>query len=289
MTKKLKISFSWDLHWKCNYRCPYCWWHGRWAKLGRRNVYPGTPEVIKIWKKIYKRYGEVHIEIAGGEPSIYPGFSRMLAQLLQYHTVNIMTNLSGDWAKVLKGIPAHLSHRLKIGATFHPLFGNIDVFLNKCIAIKKRKMSLGVLYLAYPPQIKMIPRYKKLFSEHEIFFSVSTFWGVYRGKEYPNSYTAEQRRIIGTSLGARKGKKFQARPLVTKGKLCHAGHRYAIIHPNGEVLRCGGGSWKGKSIIIGNIFSGKFTLWKRPKPCKSEHCPCNEWSFLLVKKRLAVG
>jgi organic radical activating enzyme len=61
-----KISFSWDLHWACNYRCPYCWWHGRWDELAPRNRYPGTGNLVNIWKRIYEKYGEVHIEIAGG-------------------------------------------------------------------------------------------------------------------------------------------------------------------------------------------------------------------------------
>lgn len=279
-----RISFSWDLHWECNYRCPYCWWHGRWEQLAPRNVYPGTESVVRVWKGIHERYGETHIEIAGGEPSLYPDFPRVLEGLLAYHTVGIMTNLSGDWDTVLRTVPAHLLARLKIGATYHPLFGSLDDFLRLCVIIRKRGMSLGVLYLAYPPQIERIPVLKKLFADNDIYFSVSTFWGTYNGKEYPASYTEQERAIIGGALGERTGEKFQTKPLVTAGRLCHAGHRYGIIHPNGEVLPCGGGSWKGENIIIGNLFDGSFALWDAPRPCFSEHCPCNEWAFLLVDK-----
>ncbi|MHB9154391.1 MAG: radical SAM protein [Endomicrobiales bacterium] len=278
------ISFSWDLHWACNFRCPYCWWHGRWEELGPRNRYPGLEALTRVWKRIHEKYGEAHIEIAGGEPSIYPGFADFMKELLRYHTVGMMTNLSGDLEPLLAGAPRELLGRLKIGATFHPLFADLDTFIKKAVRIRKTGMSLGILYLAYPPQVKDIPRYKKVFAENDLFFSVSTFWGTYQGRDYPQSYTDEERRIINLELGERKGEKFQTEPLVTQGKLCNAGHTYAIIHPEGEVLRCGGGSWKGENIILGNLFDDSFALWDAPRPCHSQYCPCNEWAFLLVDK-----
>jgi MoaA/NifB/PqqE/SkfB family radical SAM enzyme len=279
-----KVRFSWDLHWSCNYRCPYCWWHGRWDELKKRNVYPGREKLLDVWKRIHRKYGEAHIEIAGGEPSAYPEFNRFLVELLQFHTVGIMTNLSGDVGELLALLPRESYSRLKIGATFHPLFANIDEFLPKAIALRRAGLSLGILYLAYPPQVKDIPRLKELFARNDIFFSVSTFWGTYNGREYPSSYTDEERGIIEARLGERAGEKFQLEPVTTRGKLCNAGYTYGIIHPEGEVIRCGGGSWKGENIIIGNIFDEAFTLWDSPRPCHSDVCPCNEWAFLLEKE-----
>ena len=48
--------------------------------------------------------------------------------------------------------------------------------------------------------------------------------------------------------------------LITKGKLCNAGHTYALIHPDGEVLSCGGATREGKQVILGNIFDPNFNL-----------------------------
>lgn len=280
--EKNKLRFSWDLHWACNFRCPYCWWHGKWEEFAPRNRYPGTPALIKIWDGIYEKYGEAHIEIAGGEPTVYPDFGGLLAGLLKHHTVGMMTNLSGDIEQILV-LPPELRARLKIGATFHPLFADLDAFIAKASRIRKLGMSIGILYLSYPPQIAKIPDLKKKFAENDLFFSVSTFWGTYEGREYPASYTPEELKIIDPALGERTGEKFQTEPLVTKGKLCHAGHTYAIIHPEGEVIRCGGGSWRGENIKLGNFFDGTFALWDEPRPCHSENCPCNEWAFLLEK------
>ena len=72
--------------------------------------------------------------------------------------------------------------------------------------------------------------------------------------------------------------------MITKGKLCNAGHTYALIHPYGEVLPCGGATREGKQVILGNIFDPNFKLLDKPEPCPSNDCACNEWAFLMVKK-----
>jgi MoaA/NifB/PqqE/SkfB family radical SAM enzyme len=281
----MNLSFSWDLHWSCNYRCPYCWWHNRWDDLGKRNVYPGTDKLIEVWKRIHDKYGEAHISIAGGEPTIYPDFWQFIEKLLKYHRVNIATNLSGDIDYLLNDMnDGELLKRLTVGCTFHPLFADINQFTSKVKKILDKKVTLSFNYLPYPPQIKEIPKLKEKFREFGVEFLITTFWGTYNGKQYPQSYTDEELSIIDPILATRKGEKFQTKPVVTKGKLCNAGRTYGIIHPNGEVLRCGGGSWKGESIIIGNIFDDNFSLADEPKPCDSEFCPCNEWAMLLVDK-----
>ena len=280
---KDKIRFSWDLHWKCNYRCPYCWWHGKWNEFSKRNVYPGVEKLIQVWKRIYYLYGECHIEIAGGEPSIYPGFEDFILELLNYHTVQIMTNLSGSFDKLINDKTDKVTKKFKMGATFHPLFAKLDDFLLKAKKIKEAGLSIGILYLSYPPQIKDIPKLKKLFADNDIYYSTSTFWGIYKGKKYPDSYTDVEKKIIGIAIGQRENEKFQTEPLITKGKLCNAGHTYALIHPDGEVLPCGGATREGKQVILGNIFDTNFKLLDKPEPCPSNDCACNEWAFLIVK------
>ena len=141
---KEKIRFSWDLHWNCNFRCPYCWWHGKWEEFSKRSVYPGLEKLIQVWKRIYDLYGECHLEIAGGEPSIYPDFEDFILELLNYHTVSIMTNLSGSFDKLISDKTGKVRERFKMGATFHPLFAKIEVFLPK--AKKINPVSIGVLY-----------------------------------------------------------------------------------------------------------------------------------------------
>jgi len=271
------ISFSWDIHYACNYRCPYCWFDGRWHDLSRQNKYHGIEELLKPWKKIYERYGPVSIELIGGEPFIYPHFTELIKELSQMHNISITTNLSvevDDFAKQIN------SSRVKVTPTFHPLFADFDKFSKRLLLLREKGMSYHVNYLAYPPHLKLLKHYADKFMVYDFKLFVMTFWGKYNGKDYPQAYTQEESQLIQLYLGNRKGEKFQLEPKQVKGKLCRAGQVYADVKADGSVFRCGGSYPE----TIGNLFGSEFELLDEPSPCKSDFCPCNEWAQLLVEK-----
>jgi MoaA/NifB/PqqE/SkfB family radical SAM enzyme len=279
--KLMQVSFSWDIHWKCNYRCPYCWWHGRWDSLAVHNYYPGSDRLLAIWERIHRQYGSVHVDISGGEPMIYPQFADFLSRVTRLHYFGINTNLSVD----VDELPGKIEKKdtVRFNTTFHPLFADFDEFVKKLIFLEKHAFSVGVSYLAWPGQIEDIPAYREKFQEKGFRLSVLTFWGKYSGKDYPSSYTEREKEIISPNLGRRSGEDFQIKPVITEGKLCRAGSSYATVHPDGKALRCGGGSWEREDSPLGNIFDSEFRLLDEPTPCTSRYCPCNEWAFLLVK------
>ncbi|MBN1823120.1 MAG: radical SAM protein [Endomicrobiales bacterium] len=274
------IQFTWDIHYKCNYRCPYCWFHGKWDDIACNNVYPGTDRLLSYWENIRKLYGKVHIEISGGEPSIYPDFPKFAAELSKMHDIGVTSNISGN----IDGIIGS-GAKYNIGMSFHPLFADGGEFLKRAVELKEGGFGNTVLYLAYPPAVKDIPKYKELFEKHGFIFYVLSFWGKYNGLDYPQNYTEEEKVIVNTALGVRGNtdKKFQLEPVSTRGKNCNAGRTYALVHPNGDAYRCGGGNWKEQHQPFGNVFSDGFRLLEGPEPCESDNCPCNEWSFLLVE------
>lgn len=270
------ISFCWDIHYACNYRCPYCWFDGRWHELSKQNRYLTLDEALKPWKAIYERYGSAHIELIGGEPFIYPHFTELIKELSQMHTIGITTNLSVDVDDFIKQVD---TSKVKVTPTFHPLFADFDKFSRRLLSLRDNGMNSHIFYLAYPPQIKLIKYYSDKFSNLNMPMEVLTFWGQYNAKSYPQSYTQEEKKLIEPYLGNREGEKFQLEPKQVKGKLCRAGQVYAVIKADGSVFRCGGSC----SESIGNLFSETFKLLDGPLPCKSEFCPCNEWAFLLQK------
>lgn len=275
---KNDVSFSWDLHYACNYRCAYCWWHGNWQHLSKLNRYLSVEEWKRCWGNVYNRYGSVHIEVLGGEPFIYPNFNELVIELSKMHTLGVTTNLSVDIKDFVEQVD---SKRVKIMPTFHPMFSDFDIFLKKMILLNERGFTNYVSYLAYPPQISLIDFYRNQFSRENISLFVMTFWGNYNGIEYPQGYTDEEKSIIDGCLGDRLGEKFQLVPKKDfKGKLCHAGHYYAVIQPNGTAIRCGG---SGLNEVIGNFFDKNFKLLDRPLSCNAEFCKCNEWIFLMEK------
>lgn len=276
-----RISFSWNLLFKCNYRCPYCWFDGKWQELERTNRYLSVKELMKCWENIYKRYGNVQIDILGGEPFLFPNFIELIKELSNIHTVNITTNLSYDIEEFIRKINPS---RVGICATFHPLFAKFGTFVKKALLLKEYKFGNKIAYLAYPPQIKQINYYKERFEKEDFFLSVMTFWGNYKGIDYPAGYTDEEKEMIKPYLGERGGETFQLTPKKVKGMLCRAGQVSAVIHPNGTTLRCGGDLFSDSDLIIGNFFDEDFRLLDKPQPCESEHCPCNEWKFLMVEE-----
>lgn len=273
-----QISFSWDICYDCNYRCPYCWWHGQWHHLKLENKILSVKEIIQSWRRIYDRYGEVKIDILGGEPFIYPCFTDIIRELSQLHSINIATNLSCNIEHVTK---EWNPSRIKINPTFHPLFANLASFKEKARILKEVGFVQSITYLAYPPQVLRLNYYKEIFQKEGIGLAILTFWGRYNGRDYPEAYSEEEKRIINPDLAKRNGEYFQTSPIQSpRGKLCYAGSLSVCIHPDGKTLRCGSGG----DETIGNFWDERFKLLDAPVPCTSDICHCNEWAFLLQER-----
>ena len=278
LIKKTK-TFSWDLHYRCNYRCPYCWFHGKWVEKEKENVYPELKDVLNIWKSIYEQYGEGSINILGGEPLIYPKFDDMIKELSYMYMINITSNLSVNIENILKYTSPS---RVSINGSFHPSFANLDDFINKVTLLKKEGRRGGVSYVAYPSQIELIPYYRSKFLERGMDLTVMTFWGEYNGKKYPESYSEKEKKFLKPYLGETKGEKYQLEPRQVKGELCLAGHLSASIKANGDACACGGNAPR----MLGNIFKGDFKLLDGPALCESDFCPCNEWVYYQLEEEI---
>lgn len=272
--KKQPVSFNWDMHYACNYRCPYCWFYGKWQQMADQNKYPPLDRILKIWENIYNKYGCAHIELIGGEPLIYPNIIQLVKGLSVFHRIGITTNLSVEVNDFVRQIDASF---VQVCGSFHPAFADLEKFLKRAVLLKEKGFGNKIFYVAYPPQIKMLPYYEEKFKQHGILLSVLTFWGQYNGVSYPQGYTEEEKSVIHPYLGTREGEKFQLEPKAVKGRLCRAGQLYANIKADGTVYRCGGSS----SQVIGNFFQEDFKLLDKPLACEAETCPCNEWAGLI--------
>jgi MoaA/NifB/PqqE/SkfB family radical SAM enzyme len=273
-----KVTFVWDIHYKCNFRCPYCWFDKNWDAMEKVTRYMSVPELMKVWRRIYDRHGECHIMITGGEPSIYPNFVEFIAELSKLHTVKVTSQLSGDmYAFAEKVDPS----RVTLDMNFHPKDSNYDSFLSKILALKKKGFQGGVCYLAYPPNMDKIDFYNNKFKEHGIGFALAAFWGEHNGKKYPDSYSEAERKMMEPFLGDISRVKYHLEGKKTLGKLCRSGQVYASIKADGKVTRCGPLSHK----PIGNIFDDDFKLFDKPMPCEAEVCPCDEYVWLVESEK----
>jgi MoaA/NifB/PqqE/SkfB family radical SAM enzyme len=278
---KQDISFNWDIHWACNYRCPYCWFYGKWDEVAGRNVYHSLEKLLMVWERIFDRYGQVKVAITGGEPFHYPNFADFIVEASQWHHFMIITNLSTD-------ITAFI-HRVRrdavvVNPSFHPLSADVDDFIGKARVLKEAGLLQCITYLAWPPLIEKIPHFQEQFARHGLTLTLQSFFGEYRGITYPDGYTEQEKMLIMPHLGSRGEKKFQTEAMRTRGKQCRAGQVYGVIHPDGTVRRCGG--INSQDAVVGNLFDDNFALLAGSLPCTSETCPCNEWAFLLDSDRM---
>ena len=63
-----KVFFTWDIMYECNYNCTYCFLNFEETKNYFKTKVLTPQQWFKIWKDIYDKYGESHMQITGGEP-----------------------------------------------------------------------------------------------------------------------------------------------------------------------------------------------------------------------------
>ncbi|MBM3245012.1 MAG: radical SAM protein [Candidatus Omnitrophica bacterium] len=269
-----RIKFTWDIHYKCNFRCPYCWFYREWARLAERSLYLSPDEWMVHWRKIYDKYGEIKIEIVGGEPFIYPDFIELINRLSSFHLVKVTTNLSGDIERFAQEINPQ---RVELDLNFHVLFIDLETVIKKTLILKKAGFQGGICYLAYPPQMHKIKSLSERFRDEGISFALAAFWGEYNGKKYPAAYTEEEKEMMQPFLGDVNRLTYHLNAQSPKGKLCNAGHTYVDIQADGNVVRCGPLAHKS----IGNITDKDFCLLDNPLPCEADVCSSNEYVNLV--------
>lgn len=265
---KHKFAFTWLTNFFCNYRCPYCFFDGKWDEVLKRDRHLPKEIMLSAWSRIKDKYGEVKIDISGGEPSQFPGFFNLIKGISNIHSIGISTNLSFDIQALIDNCDPT---RISLGASFHPYSSKLEDILDKVSLLRKHGWSVGICCVGYPPFILKLDYYYSYLKDFG--FSVLPFWGKYNDKVYPKEYTEEEKFMINKYISKRNNENFKVDPPRVKTRICRAGQVYAHIMPDGEVLRCG---WEGGTIYK-NFFDGNFTFLDKPLPCNSEYCGCLEW------------
>jgi len=275
-----RVFFTWDIHYRCNYKCTYC----NAPKPDRGGFiearYLPVDKWLAIWRGIYERYGTCQIQLSGGEPFTYPGAMDLVIQLSKIHTLEFSTNFYWDIEPFIQNVSPD---RARIGVSFHPEFADSALFLAKALRLRRNGFEVWVNYVAYPPLLEDMPAYKLEVEKAGMHFSILPFSGQFEGRSFPRGYTERElmvinddykggdivnKKTIDWNMGEQKNN--------TKGKLCRMGQMYGKIRPNGLVHRCCGS----RASELGNIIDGTFKLLEEPLTCESEQCPC--WRCMLV-------
>lgn len=257
----------------CNYRCPYCFFEGKWDEYGKRTKYLSVDEWMAYWRRIHDKYGAFSIIITGGEPFLYPNFIGLIKELSQisYH-INISSNSSGDLKKFVEEIDPR---KVSLSLSYQPEFDSLEDFVQRVMFLRKYNFDGCLNFVAWPPYLKNINYIKDTLALKGESLKVIPFFGEYRGHNYPDSYAEEERKLIGIDESWFKKVK-------RMNSLCAAGQRTALVFPDGKVARCGR---IGEDMLLGNFFDSNFKLLDTPLPCEAEFCPCGEDQVLPGEER----
>jgi len=273
---KRKVIIAWDMHYSCNFRCPYCWYTSAgWTELAWKNNYKTPQEWAVVWRRMHDLYGRCQLRITAGEPFTYPRFSEIVTELTRWHDVQITSNCSMTAA--MAEFAAQVDPKnAEIDCTFHPLQGDFDSFTENVLLMRKHGFTANVCYLAYPPQMPQMAEFKRKFTEKGLHMNMAIFWGNHKGQDYPFAYTPEEKRLIKDVIGSETGpESVNLEPLPINGKVCGAGQRYAVVQANGKVFRCG--QLGHEEMSIGDIFDPEFKLMEKAQPCTVDYCKSKEF------------
>ncbi len=128
------FSVSWLLGRYCNYRCSYCWPHGRSDERDHRPLELLLKTMDEIKRQSRENgFNSFHFSFSGGEPTLHPGILKLLEHYssdlenTNYQSTHLTTNMSagiGFWEKYSKAV-ANL-HRVSITASWHREAGKAD-------------------------------------------------------------------------------------------------------------------------------------------------------------------
>lgn len=269
--------FGLDLTYACNYACPYC-------VLPPVTKHKTVDEWAAAWERVYRRRGRCYIYMSGGEPSIYPGFYELVKAIVPMHTIDLCTNLSWD---VHKLVPELSPEVFRVSATFHPTQVDFEDFLPKAVHVKdylpqRFPPKRSVYFVADPKQMGRMEEYAARLEERGLILVPLPLMV---GKDIANN-DEEKKAIEELSPNKETPDRkldYQLKTLTPKGKLCHAGQRYAHIRGDGRVDRC----TRHEDRQLGDFFSEDFAMWDEPRVCFQEWCPFeSQW---LVKEPASLA
>lgn len=149
---------SWLLGRFCNYRCSYCWRHGRADAPDHRP----TELIIKTLDEIKRqarerRFNSFHFSFSGGEPTLHPGYLEILehyckdASNTNYQSLHMTTNLSLGlkWLEKYANITRNI-HRVSVTASWHPEFAKRGPFLKKLLYCMEQDIQVTINMVMAP-------------------------------------------------------------------------------------------------------------------------------------------
>lgn len=264
-------SCGWDLVHACDYRCPYCFFIPSWTthpeETNGRHLSCSKDEWLDFWERCFDQLGSFRIEIAGGEPFQHPDVFALVRGISRRHTIHIVTNLSVEIGRVLAELDAA---RISFSVSFHPSHSRLEELLPKLRALRGAGFAVTASVVAYPPHFHGLEGWLAAISGAGVRCFLNPFQGMFAGREYPRSYTAEESSFLRRNSfpDAIEIRMRTERPF---GRLCAAGSRYFRIWPDGTIHRCCAATELGLKPL-GRVQDRLIPVMGEAKPCPAQRC-----------------
>ena len=275
------LRVSWDMTAHCNLACPYC--STEPARRGR----PAQPQrpsaVIAAWHRFRDAVGgPMYLSVDFGEPMATASDVEIIAELARYNKVDVVTNLK--FGKQRLGALPRVNGNVAFACSYHPhAWKSLDEFIAKYEWVKGEGYTVGVVaVVAWPPYLADIAAWVKQLRAAGVAAYALPFQGLHDGREYPQSYSAAEHRLLaGVDLAYEEGHGLEGlglRDESPEGRLCETGHRYVYVHNDGTIVRC---PYDNRGM--GNLFAGEWSLRSGRTPCQARLCVCPDlWKYVVT-------
>jgi len=304
------FTVSWLLGRYCNYKCSYCWTHGRSDKPDHRPTELCLKTIDSIKEQARSRdFNSFHFSLSGGEPTLHPGYFDILDKLSSdignYTSIHMTTNLS----RSLSWFERYLQrtskfNRASITASFHREYvKNREVFANKLVFLQSHGIKITINMVMVPSMFDELYDIAKYFYNRGLNTTLKP-----QSDPHANyvikGYTKDQLDILHNGMPQSDAGKQNMQVELTddtgykwymdqaerfnafnfncfKGWECSSGYRSIIIRePCGSIKR----SYSCSDQPIGNIETG-FKLHETLKECISPSCVSSADSKIPKRKK----
>jgi len=306
------FTVSWLLGRYCNYKCSYCWKHGRSDEIDHRPTEVCLNTVDEIKRQARERgYNSFAFSLSGGEPTLHPGYLDILDKLANdmentnYTSIHMTTNMSRGMSWLRKYLDKAVKFsRASITASFHKEYQkDIVKFADKLVFLQDNGINITINTVMVPDNFNILLEDSLYFDSRGINVTLKPQSDPY-AMHVVEGYTDEQLKILQTGMPQHQkrvpfmqvemeddegnlwymdqAERFNAFNFNRfKGWVCDAGYRGIIIRePCGSVKR----SYSCVDEPIGNIITG-FNLHEVRQPCISETCVSSADSKIPKRKK----
>lgn len=224
---------------RCNLRCSYCQYHLKDNVLATCNGvnWDIGPELSpEAWIAFFSEYAPLHVEICGGEPTIYGGLGQLIAQLPEDCTWAITSN----GVKRFGGLPREkirkcYGYTITVHLEYCKRPGFVENVLNNARLLRNREYPVKLTTVVTPGLLPLVeqyvPRWREEFTVnvHPAALLNEITW-----EDLPEQWARVQ-ELAGEGL-VEFPRSVAESPCYD---ICTAGdRRYWFQLPDGKILRC---------------------------------------------------